>query len=123
MVGKLLAVLLSLLLGLSAATQLFAYGIAGRDPALGAPLWREAFVSFYAPWGILVWAWQWGGRSPRPFLWPAVLGVVVCAGCLVRAWLGAPVTVSQVQAHWATRRELKRAGCLSKSGVVLGRLP
>jgi len=116
----LLACLVALLLGLSAATQAFVYAhvlkgltvllAALSNPALGVPWWRESVLAFYAPWSIVVWSWRWGVRGSPPFVLAGVCGLTTAGLTLYQLW--PRTTGKKGEAHFATRQDLQRAQCL-----------
>jgi type IV secretion system protein VirD4 len=118
--GRLLLVSNAILTGLFLATEVFAYTVR-LDASLGAPWWRHGSLAVYAPWSILLWAWQWGWIAPKAFQGPGGLGLLVTGIILLKAW-PRQRTPRKVQAHWATRAELRKAELLGEpgSGVVLG---
>jgi type IV secretion system protein VirD4 len=108
-------------LGLTVATQIFALQ-ARQDPALGFPLSRHGWLILYPPWGIIVWAWQWGSLTGWGPWKLATLGGLGSAALVLSQVRIRPPRKSR-QAHWATSRELRQAQCRGKegSGVVLGK--
>lgn len=104
------------------ATQVLAYQ-AGYAPALGTPVVRLPVFTIlypvYRPWQGYQWAWWWGQRAPQPCLYAALSGLL---GGLVVWGLCRPTPPKADEAHWATRRELRRAELLGKTGVVVGKV-
>ena len=109
--------------GLSLATQIFAY-MMRLDPALGLPWWRHHFLAFYAPWGIIPWAWQWAPLAPRAFLLPTMAGLMCVVMTIVKAWPPPRTETPKPQARWATRRTLQANDIATRPGAgpVLGQL-
>lgn len=116
-----LIILGSLLLGLSAATQVVARQLVGRE--LG-PHVNVAGVAVYPPWSLLEWHQAWASEHPRAFRYARAIvaahgtGAVVLVGILK----GRQPTVRPIGTRqWANLRAIKDAGLLSGRGVVVGR--
>jgi type IV secretion system protein VirD4 len=118
-VPKMLPVLgiLSLLSGLQAATQYFAF-LYGYQTALGMN-----FNHVYAPWAILKWAFAWYHKYPDQFMRAGSIGIVVSsAGLLVVAvWRSiaanssSPNEFMHGSARWADKKDIIEAGLLGKN--------
>lgn len=125
MLGKGLALVGGLLVGLLVASNYFAYVEAHRDAALGLPLWvsQQKLLVLYSPWSILRWFWLWGFAVPQRFALSGMAGVLVAAVLTVKLWPPAS-SPPKARAHWATRPELQHAELLGDegSGPVLGKL-
>lgn len=113
---------MSLLLGLSSATQCLAYFF-HFDEALGPHL-----GPIYPPWAALVWAQTLKSSSPNSFQVAYGVGLLVTA---VLFGLAAQVLAlhqiarnkySHGSARWATRKEIRKAGLLAaaKDSVYVG---
>jgi type IV secretion system protein VirD4 len=111
-----LLVTLALALGLTTATQAFAY-LMKLDPALGAPLWGHGWLAYYGPWRIMQWAWWWGRLAPQAFTLPGLCGLLSAGLLVYQAWT--PHDAAR-GAHWATEREMRQAGLRGSEGIVLG---
>ena len=111
----------SLLVGLQAATQYFAF-LFGYQPGLGGHIGK-----IYLPWGILKWAIKWYGRHPDDFIRAGSLGMFCSAIGLLTVALIKVVTANTSRANqylhgsarWAGIKDIKAAGLL-KGGVYVG---
>jgi len=109
-----LLVLLSLLAGLQAATQFFAFNV-NYHATLGANL-----KGLYTPWSILLWAGQWYNQYPEPFMKAAAIGMLATVIGLVLAFLlktlisnsASANTTLHGSARWATKEDIQAAGLL-----------
>jgi type IV secretion system protein VirD4 len=125
-VSQFLCLLLGILLGLSAATQWTAHQLR-EAPGLGPAWFAVGTVRWYAPHAFITWSLKHASRAPAVF---RVAQGLLLGGCLLglagavvlRVWAsrepGGPTTYGS--SRWATRQEMKRAGLLGDTGVVLG---
>lgn len=81
---------------------------------------RLDLLAIYPPWAIVIWWLRWGTGAPKAFILPVVLGLVVTGLAGYRGWPRR--SQKEGEAHWATDAEWREAGCLSKTGIVLGKL-
>jgi len=110
----LLLVLLSLLAGLQAATQFFAFNV-NYHATLGPNL-----NGLYTPWSILLWAQQWYSQYPEPFMKAAGIGMLATVVGLVLAFLVKTLISNSASANatlhgsarWATKKDIQAAGLL-----------
>jgi type IV secretion system protein VirD4 len=115
-------VFVSLILGLIAATQYFAYEH-HYQPMLG----RNS-THVYAPWMIVVWASQWYTQESEAFLRAGWMGMSVSAVGLLVLVITKMIQASSSQANeymhgsarWAGKKDIEAAGLLSGEGVYVG---
>ena len=119
------------LLASQVGTQILAYQT-HYAAALGPPLATWHVFSrphgLYAPWQGWQWAWQWAWTSPGAFRTAALAtGLTFALGLLAGGSRGRqgrhgqpPPGEGHGTARWATRREMKAAGLLAPTGIVLG---
>lgn len=109
-----------LVLGLQAASQMFAWTYA-YAPALGAgaPLGGE--IRLYPPWAVLTWSRRFGDDVRETL---GRCGVLVLTGVAGGAGLGLALTPGQARRRrgWGGLREARDAGLLAKGGAILGLL-
>lgn len=124
---RLLAVALAAL-ALQAATQWTAAALAPH-PGLGPPWFEVLGFRAYPPWRLFEWWLAYGSEAPTVFRRAGILaasGGVACALLsLALPFLretGGKASTAYGSARWANRREVRRAGLLAGTGVVLGRL-
>jgi type IV secretion system protein VirD4 len=109
-------------LGLSVATELFAYRF-GYHPALGANA-----HGLYPPWMILVWAARWHAKYSTKLMMAASIGgmvsafglVVLMVRTLFRANTARANEYMHGSARWANATDIKNAGLLDNDGVYVG---
>ncbi|MDR1611284.1 MAG: conjugal transfer protein TraG, partial [Planctomycetota bacterium] len=120
---KILFVLLAMLAGLAAATQVFAHKFA-YDPALGGNINRV-----YFPGMIVFWAMEWGEAHPAAVQTAAAYGMAMTAGLLIAFIVIARIASQSARgnaklhgtAHWASSKEVKASGLLDNpEGVYVG---
>ena len=118
----LLAVLVAA--GLSASTQYVAAEL-HDDPHLGAPWTAVGSTPVYPPWAWVGWSDRYSRQFPVVFrnasamsTLAALLGVAVVALATARRRRTA-ASVAHGSSRWATTREVRKAGLLRDSGVVL----
>lgn len=118
--ARIVAVLLILLISLTASTQATAWRL-GYQEALGAH-----FNYFYAPWKIISWTLNWYDQNPSLFIGCGSVGVCV-AGILL---LFLTMALSRMMdpgtdylhgsARWADKKDIKRANLFVDDGVYVG---
>jgi len=118
--SKLLAVLgiLSLIAGLQAATQFFAYTFA-YQAMLGGHI---DHIYIYAPWAILVWAGKWYSNYPKEFMGAGGVGMMVSTAGLVGVVLMKMALSNTAKANqylhgsarWAKKKDIQAAGLLPR---------
>ena len=92
---------------------------------LGDPLLRWADGALYPPWAWLGWSQRFSQRLPDLFSTAflttavAVLAGFVVAAIIVRVGASPKTSDAHGSARWAETRELRKAGLLRSSGVVL----
>lgn len=127
LIGQILIVLLTALLGVWAATQWAAIQL-GFQSQLG-PAWFGFFgLPVYRPWQLFIWWYFYDAYAPDVFARSGILaaasGLIGCstaiAGSVWRARQAKAVT-TYGSARWATNREIEQAGLLGDAGVFLGR--
>jgi type IV secretion system protein VirD4 len=120
---KLLFVLLAMLAGLAAATQVFAHKFA-YDPALGGNV-----DHVYFPGMIVFWALEWGEAYPAALQTAAAYGMAATAGLLIAFIVVARIVSQSARgnsklhgtAHWAGPKEVKASGLMDNpEGVYVG---
>jgi len=126
LIGQIVIVLTTIISGLWAGTEWLAFRL-DYPYELGAP-WIS-FVGFklFAPWELFIWDYQYGPYAPDEFneaFWfvyaGTALGVVsAIVGSLWRSRRRTEAT-TYGSARWATQKDVKSAGLLECSGVVLG---
>jgi len=110
----LLLVLLSLLAGLQAATQFFAFNV-NYHATLGPNV-----KGLYTPWSILLWAQQWYANYPEPIMKAAGIGMLATLVGLLLAFLVKTLISNSASANatlhgsarWATKKDIQAAGLL-----------
>ena len=111
-----------LLCGLFSATQVFAWRL-HFSPALGGH-WQH----LYPPWGILVWARQWGHALPGETMTAGSAGGLTLGRGLfgLLLWQNALRNSGQAlsdlhgSAKWADRKDIEHAGLFASDGIYVG---
>ena len=112
---------LGLLLGLQAATQLFAWTYQW-SAALGPALRIHPDLALYPPWAILAWRGEFGDEARTAVSRSAPLILLGAASGLgLGSLVGADGSVRRVRG-WGGLAEARRAGLLEPAGAVLGLL-
>jgi type IV secretion system protein VirD4 len=119
--GRLAGLAVGAVVGLTAATQMFAWTY-GASPVLG-PAWRVTpNLLLYPPWSILSWRRTYGNEAREAL---NRSGVALLAGALGGLGLGVVVD-SQVRSGrrrgWGGLAEARLAGLLGRTGCILGLL-
>ena len=125
--GQVLAVFLILLLSVWAATQWTASAL-GFQPELGTP-WFSAFGHpVYRPYDLFWWWFSYDAYAPKVFDKGGMIAtsggfVAIVVAIAMSVWRGRENSNAKTygSARWAERRDIKRIGLLSETGVVLGK--
>ncbi len=115
-------VVLSIILGLAASTQYFAYAMQYQD-VLGPHL---HYV--YFPGQIVIWSLHWHAHFPVIFGQAYSIGIVVTAvlmiGILIKVTVNARTAKANAILHgsarWANENDIKEAGLFAEEGVFVG---
>lgn len=120
-------VCMAMLIGLTTATQLFAWRFQYQD-ALGFNLYHV-----YFPWMFLEWAATWYPKYLNWFIGCGSAGVVVTSILLIILTMRQIVTVNSGNgneflhgsARWAAKEDIEKAGLFSENGVYVegGKIP
>lgn len=118
------ALLVLFLFGLTLSTELVASALR-HSPALGPPWTTLGAVPLYPPWAWIGWSGRFERYAPDAFRTAsalttggAVLGLVVVAAATARRGR-AKTSTAHGSARWATAAEMRKAGLLGDTGVVL----
>ncbi|WAC61372.1 type IV secretory system conjugative DNA transfer family protein [Brevundimonas sp. SL130] len=109
-----------LVLGLQAASQMFAWTY-GAAPALG-PAWRPSpQIALYPPWAILIWRDRFRTQAPDAI---ARSGMAALLGAVAGLALGAMTGKGRQRRirGWGGLRDARAAGLLEDGGAVMGLL-
>jgi type IV secretion system protein VirD4 len=125
--GQVLAVALIILASVWGATQWVASSL-GYQPELGLP-WFHAFgYAIYRPYDLFWWWFSFDAYAPEIFDTGGIIAtsggfVAIAVAIAMSVWRGRETRNANTygSAHWATRRDVIKAGLLSESGVVLGK--
>lgn len=110
---------LGVLLGLQAATQLFAWTYHWAE-ALGPAMRVHAGLALYPPWSILLWSTEFGAEAQAAVSRSAPVILLGAAGGLgLGALVGGEGAGRRVRG-WGGLPEARRAGLLESGGAVLG---
>ena len=121
MKARLAFLTLGLLVGLQAATQVFAWTYRW-DGALGAGLKTGPDLVLYPPWSILSWRRQFGEEADPGMTRAAPLILLgVFSGLAAGVLIGADRPLHRVRG-WGGLAEARRAGLFASEGAVLGLL-
>ncbi|HEX7853649.1 MAG TPA: conjugal transfer protein TraG [Sphingobium sp.] len=126
LIGQMIVVLAIIVAGIWYATQWTAAALA-YQPELGSPWFLILGWRIYPPWAIFVWWYHFDAYAPYVFdeagAIAASSGLLGCGaaifGSLWRARQRRQVT-TYGSAHWASARNIRRAGLLGGNGVFLG---
>ena len=126
--GQVITVFLLALAAIWAATQWTAAAL-GFQPELGRPWFNLFGKPIYPPLAFFWWWFSYDAYAPKIFITGAyiagsgaIAAIVVAIAMSVWRAREAKNAETYGSAHWATSREVRRAGLLGDSGVVLGRL-
>lgn len=102
----------------------------GYQARLGVAWLTIGHWKLYAPWAIFGWMYAYSSYAPMLFrkafylcATGPIVGVVVIIAYAVWSARKARIATTHGSARWATIREIKAAGLLSREGVILGELP
>ncbi len=126
--GHILSVLATIAGGIWFATQWVAAQFS-YDPNLGAAWFHVLDIPIYYPWRLFEWWYAFHAYAPEIFrtggkiVVGATFASIVIAA-LLSVWRGrrAKKLTTFGSSEWATKRTMKRAGLLTKTGVFLGKL-
>jgi len=112
----------SLIIGLVAATQMFAHQFAYQE-ALGA-----SFHHFYPPWRIIEWAIWYANEFPAPVRSAEMFGFAVTTMLMIFSFLSIISGSRKVRAseflhgsaRWADKKDINDAGLIDNGGVYVG---
>ena len=110
---------LGILLGLQAATQLFAWTYQWAE-ALGPSLRLHPDLAVYPPWKILLWSTEFGVEARAALSRSAPVILLGAAGGLGLGALVAGEGAGRRVRGWGGLTEARRAGLLEAGGAVLG---
>jgi type IV secretion system protein VirD4 len=117
--GRLIGAAVGTLVGLTAATQLFAwtYGFA----AVLGPAWRPtAEAAFYPPWSILIWRSRFGPQASEAIARSGLIILLGGVGGLGAAAILEGSGASRRVRGWGGLKEARQAGLLEPAGAVIG---
>jgi type IV secretion system protein VirD4 len=128
LIGQILIVFGVVLIGVWGATQ-YCAAMLGYQPELGVAWIQLGHLQVYRPWALFPWWFHYDAYAPAIFdqagTFAALSGFLGCGaaitGSLWRARTARFVT-TYGSAHWATRRDIMRAGLFGDAGVFLGKL-
>jgi type IV secretion system protein VirD4 len=128
LIGQIIIVFAIVLAGIWFATQ-WAAAMLAYQPELGPPWFLLMNRPIYQPWSLFGWWFHFDAYAPHVFSKAgsiaAASGFAGCAaavaGSLWRARQLRNVT-TYGSAHWASERDVRRAGLLDGAGVFLGKL-
>lgn len=126
--GHILSVLATIAGGIWFATQWVAAQFS-YDPYLGTAWFYVLDIPIYYPWRLFEWWYAFHAYAPEIFRTGGkiVVGATfasIIMAALLSVWRGrrAKKLTTFGSSEWATKRTMKRAGLLTKTGVFLGKL-
>ncbi len=124
--GQVLAVVLIILMSAWAATQWTASAL-GYQPELGEPWFGLLGHPIYRPYDLFWWWFSYDAYAPKIFDKGGMIAasggfVAIVAAIAMSVWRGRENRNANTYgtARWATRDDIRKAGLLSETGVVLG---
>lgn len=117
---RLLLPLVSICIGLSYCTQLFAEKVGYAPNFLGKPLFTIGHTSYYWFYKFIPWWHTYHQYVPNAFdIWPLAVAVVLS---ILFLWITKPVPelTSHGSARWAEYKDLLKMDLISGSGVTIG---
>jgi type IV secretion system protein VirD4 len=124
--GQILAVLIVIVASVWSATQWTASAL-GFQPELGAPLFRLFGHPVYRPYDLFWWWFSYDAYAPHVFDTGGMIAtsggfVAIVIAIAMSVWRGRENRNANTYgtARWATREDIRKAGLLSDTGVVLG---
>ena len=121
MVGRLIGLAVGLVLGLQAATQLFAWTYR-FDMALGPGLAMGSDVVIYAPWSILTWKAAFGLEAAPALSRSRLMILLGGVGGLGLGVMAEGATEIRRIRGWGGLRDARKAGLTASAGCILGRM-
>lgn len=125
--GQVLAVALIILASVWSATQWTAAAL-GFQPELGTPWFSLFGRPVYHPYDLFWWWFSYDAYAPHIFDKGGMIAtsggfVAIVVAIAMSVWRGRETRGSSTygSAHWATRRDVARAGLFAEKGVVLGK--
>ena len=125
--GQLLAVATIALAFVWGATQWTAWRL-GYQPELGVPWFMVGHWPVFAPPKFFLWWYGFDAYAPKVFATGAIIaacggfaGIAVAIGMSVWRAREARTVTTYGSARWATREEVRAAGLVGDTGVVLGK--
>ncbi len=125
--GQILAVTLIIVTSVWAATQWTASAL-GFQAELGQPWFSFWSHPIYRPYDLLWWWFSFDAYAPQVFGTGGLIAasggfVAIIVAIAMSVWRGRETRNSSTygSAHWATRRDIVRAGLFAEQGVVLGK--
>jgi len=124
--GQILVVPVIILAGVWSATQWTASAL-GFQPELGAPWFHILGHPVYRPYGLFWWWFSFDAYAPKIFDTGGMIAtsggfVAILAAIAMSVWRGRENRSANTYgtARWATRDDIRKAGLLADTGVVLG---
>ncbi|MEJ6011183.1 conjugal transfer protein TraG [Novosphingobium aquae] len=125
--GQVLAVLIIILASLWAATQWTASALAYQTE-LGEPWFSLSGYPVYRPYELFWWWFAFDAYAPQVFDKGGMIATsggfaAIMVAIAMSVWRGRETRSSDTygSAHWATRRDITKAGLFAEKGVVLGK--
>lgn len=126
LIGQIVVVFATIFMTTWTATQYVA-GALAYDPYLGAPWYVVGDYNIYKPWQLFIWWYAFEAYAPDVF---TKGGQIAAGGGFIGALFAVIGSVLRGRhtgnlstfgsSHWATRKQMKRAGLHEPSGVFLG---
>ena len=124
--GQILAVLIIIVASVWSATQWTASAL-GFQPELGAPWFRLFGHPVYRPYDLFWWWFSYDAYAPQIFDTGGMIATLggflaIVVAIAMSVWRGRENRNANTYgtARWATRDDIRKAGLLADSGVVLG---
>lgn len=124
--GQVLAVFMIILLSVWVATQWTASAL-GFQPELGAPWFSLFGHPVYRPYDLFWWWFSYDAYAPQIFDKGGMIAasggfVAIVVAIAMSVWRGRETRNANTYgtARWATRHDIRKAGLLADTGVVLG---
>lgn len=125
--GQILAVTFIILTSVWAATQWTAFAL-GFQTELGQPWFNLGGHPVYRPYDLFWWWFSYEAYAPQVFDTGGLIAAsggfaAIMVAIAMSVWRGRETRNSSTygSAHWATRRDIVRAGLFAEQGVVLGK--
>ena len=124
--GQILAVVIIIVAGVWSATQWTASSL-GFQPELGAPWFRLFGHPVYRPYDLFWWWFSFDAYAPQIFDTGGMIAtsggfLAIAVAIAMSVWRGRENRNANTYgtARWATRDDIRKAGLLADTGVVLG---